>query len=112
MLLGLTTNNAWTRVTSVEYFIGRYPSILNNIIDLDTLHEQFLSYQIFDEEILPDHVKDACGIIKREEDYKFCRVDVLWAFLKEYQLPGTNEKIFNLLFKVARGDFNDTPLQC
>ena len=89
--------------TSVEFFVGKYPLILNDI-DIDKLHEQFLNYQTFDEDDLPDHIKDACGINRAEQgeqDYKLCRVDILWGFFKGYKHPGTNELMFNLLFRVA-----------
>lgn len=86
--------------TSVEFFVGKYPLILKDI-DLDKLHEQFLDYQIFDEVDLPERIKDACNIDQEEQDNKLCRVDILWSFFNECKVPGTNERMFDVLFRVA-----------
>ena len=65
-----------TSFTSVEFFVGSYPKILEGI-DMDKLNEQFIEYQTFGEGDIPDHIKTICNI-DDDEDERMCRMDVLW----------------------------------
>ena len=64
--------------TSVEFFVGNYALILQDI-DMVKLNEQFVNYQILTVDDLPEHIKSACGIDREEEEEKVCRMDVLWS---------------------------------
>lgn len=85
--------------TSVEFFVGSYPDILKNI-NMDKLNEQFICYQTIDENDIPETIKASC-CISDDENGKLCRMDVMWSYLKGFKVPGTNEPMLDLLFKVA-----------
>ena len=82
---------------SVEYFINKYSHIFHNM-DLESLNEQFLNYQMLLEEDIPAGVKE---LAKGEEDDPYHQVDILWGYLKGVKRPGTNKPGFDLLFQVA-----------
>lgn len=79
--------------SSVEYFVSRFPSILEHL-NMDSVNDQFLSYQTMREEDIPDSLKD-------DPDGGPCNIDKLWGYLKDLKKPGTNICEFDLLFKVA-----------
>lgn len=81
---------------SVEYFVLRYPQILQGI-NIDVLNEQFLNYQLIEEKDITTYVKESAGLTE-EEPY---RVDILWGYLKTIKKPGTNVFEYEQLFKVA-----------
>ena len=61
--------------SSVEYFVSRFPSLLNHL-DMDSVNDQFLSYQTMREEDVPVSLKD-------DLDGGVCNVDKLWGYLKD-----------------------------
>ncbi|CAB4036850.1 PREDICTED: uncharacterized protein LOC107326933 [Paramuricea clavata] len=82
---------------SVGYFVAKYPEIFPDM-DLESLNEQFLNYQLLLEEDIPAEVKE---VAKCAEDDPHYRVDILWGYLKGVKKPGTNSLEFDLLFRVA-----------
>ncbi|CAB4032496.1 PREDICTED: uncharacterized protein LOC106702191 [Paramuricea clavata] len=67
-------------------------------MDLESLNEQFLNYQLLLEEDIPAEVKE---VAKCAEDDPHYRIDILWGYLKGVKKPGTNSLEFDLLFRVA-----------
>lgn len=69
-------------------------------MDIDKLSEQFICYQTINEHFIPESVKASCCLSGSEDD-NMCHMGVLWGYLKGVKTPGTNELMFDLLFKVA-----------
>ena len=91
-------NRVNTTSSSVEYVVNRFSSIFpTGSLDMNKLSEQFLAYQVLVEEDIPATVKESAKLT-REDPF---RVDILWSYLKNIKLPGSNECEFDLLFKVA-----------
>ena len=90
-------NRVNTTSSSVEYVVNRFSSIFPTSLDMNKLSEQFLAYQVLVEEDIPATVKESTKLT-REDPF---RVDILWSYLKNIKVPGSNECEFDLLFKVA-----------
>ena len=56
--------------SSVEYFVSRF-----HHIDMDSVNDQFLTYQTMREEDIPASLKD-------DPDGSSCNVDKMWDYLK------------------------------
>ena len=80
---------------SAEYFVDRFPTLKN--IQKDKLHSQFLNYQALSEDDLPEVIRDI--IVSNE--YGNCPVDILWDFIRDVKVPGTNSFQYDLLLKVT-----------
>lgn len=83
--------------SSVEYFLRRYPYILSEI-DIDSVNEEFLSYQTMVEEDIPEKVRESVGLTPDQ----YHRVDLLWGYLRTVKKPGTNTPEFGNLFKLHK----------
>lgn len=81
---------------SVEYFVHRFPHILENV-DTEQLNEQFIAYRTLLPEEIPDWVKESAGL--GDDDPH--QVDALWGYLRQVKSPGTNTHLFDLIFRVA-----------
>ena len=64
--------------SSVEYIVCRFHSLFTDL-NMDRLHEQYLSYQLLLDEDVPNSVKESTGVSSGQP----YRVDVLWAHLKD-----------------------------
>ena len=84
--------------SSVEYFVSLYPNVF---VDMNTvkLNDQFIAYQLLVTEEVIETVRQKCGL-QNEEDVH--RIDDLWSYLATLKIPGTNEREFDLLVKVAQ----------
>ena len=65
---------------------------------MNSLQEQFLNYQLLEAEDISKQVKESAGL----DDDDPHRIDVLWGYLRNIKVPGTNTLEFDLLFKVAQ----------
>ena len=54
-------------------------------INLDKLNEQFIEYQLFYDDDIPDDVKDMCQFGSDLPKH----VDILWGYLGSMNKPGT-----------------------
>ena len=89
--------------SSVEYFIGLYPNVFVDM-NMEKLHEQFISYQLLVAEDIIQAVREKCGLQNEDDVY---RIDDLWSYLATLKTPGSNDKEFDLLAKVAQCMYHD-----
>ena len=66
---------------------------------MEKLHEQFISYQLLVTEDIIQAVREKCGLQNEDDVY---HIDDLWSYLATLKTPGSNDKEFDLLAKVAR----------
>lgn len=84
------------KISSVHFFVYKYPLLLSNI-NMDLLCEQFLSYQVLTRDDIPNDLHATLGL---SED-SYVNVDALWGYLGQLKKPGSNEKEYSQLFRVA-----------
>jgi len=84
--------------SSVEFFISLYPKLFVNM-NMEELHDQFISYQLLVTDDVIQIVREMSGL-QNEEDVH--RIDDLWSYLGSIKVPGTNKQEFDLLVKVAQ----------
>lgn len=84
--------------SSVEYFVGLYPNVFVDM-NIEKLNDQFIAYQLLVTEEVIRAVREKSGL-QNEEDVN--RIDDLWLYLATLKIPGTNEREFDLLVKVAQ----------
>ena len=83
----------------VEYFVNRY-SVLQPFSDLaqiETLKDEFISYQLLDESDVPTEVWDKATITVDEESRaSLFSANVIWAYLSSSKRADSNPEFFLL----------------
>ena len=91
-------------MSQVEYFVNRYSVLLpfNEPAQIETLKEEFISYQLLDEDDVPMEVWDK-ATVRVDEDSRATlhSTDVIWAYLSSRKRADGNPE-FLLLSQVAQ----------
>ena len=73
--------------------------------ELEKLNEEYLDYQALTRDSIPQTVWDS-ALCYEADDYNkrtsFYRMDIIWGYLSELEIPGMNNKRFCMLAKVAK----------
>ena len=73
--------------------------------ELEKLNEEYLDYQALTHDSIPQTVWDS-ALCYEADDYNgrtsFYRMDIIWGYLSELEIPGMNTKRFCMLAKVAK----------
>ena len=90
---------------TVEFFVGKYKSVTSvNDIDCDKLCDEFIDYQTFSNNEIPNtafgDAKVVDGTIDEEEVFHY-RMDILWWHLSNLTMPDSSAKCFKCLPKLA-----------
>ena len=88
----------------VEFFIERF-RLRFSCEDLNSLQEEFISYQLLNEDDIPKLVWDDACVVEKDDDgnevKKYYRMDVIWGYLSTMK-AADGEFLFKRLFKVAK----------
>ena len=96
VLTGWTLKITQNTILKAQSILSIDFQLIKNI-QKDKLHSQFLNYQALSEDDLPEVIRDI--IVSNE--YGNCPVDILWDFIRDVKVPGTNSFQYDLLLKVT-----------
>ena len=101
-------DRANTKLKHVQYFYDLFPNLMSNI-SADDLYEESTDYQILCDDIFEDVAWEEAKVLEGLKDHDgenlfHYRMDILWYYIANMKIAGSNAKRFKLLPKVAEVD--------